>query len=451
MVTEQDERTGVVKTHWSAVRDRVASVEPRFAEMVDELAPDESFPLFLVYLPYGALKGDTTSSYLPDGEGSYYQLSDSVIPKDIKTHLGYGQDGSPMGMVLEKQLEYFIDLKDKKITIPWLLYTPGDFFPFSTVLGCHSPRVYAPNGLLTVTAGARSVFMLPNIGCNVNHINLQRRFNIKDMAPKSLYDHWHVFRDIIKHESQTSDWKVCIVYFSEKWVKYLHADTQWMKLKLYLYETAWRKFEYDRNRVYYDIAFSLIQERRNLRLNPYLIDTAKHLFTIALGAVPGYAPACTEDSLPMYLLQDIFLETYGLKKYIPTIMQPSHFYFESTILPIYYSLQHPSIHSFSPRSREASSTLFEMRELEHIMRVFCEELSGQGVCSDTILGQVAKKTAFHYYHNKSDAHNIVLPSNELSELDARFAILPSHCQSDKMRFASDAPFVRGCVSIQTVA
>jgi len=51
-------------------------------------------------------------------------------------------------------------------------------------------------------------------------------------------------------------------------------------------------------------------------------------------------------------------------------MQPAHFYFENDKLPVYYSLQNPSTYAFSPKSRKLSSTLFEMRELAHIMRIF---------------------------------------------------------------------------------
>lgn len=447
MVTEIDDKNNVVKIDWSDVRERVAKVEPEFARLVDELNPDKSFPLFLIYLPYGVLKGDTQSSYLPDGKGNYYRLSDAHAPKEIIKYLGYGVGGSPMGMVLEKQLEYFIDLKHKNITIPWLVYSPGQFFPFSTILDCNSDHVYAPNGLLTVTSGARSTFMLPNIGCNTHHVNLKCDYNIQSMAPKTLYDHWTLFKNIIHSDVVKCDWKSCLMYFSEKWVNQLHNDKAWMKLKLYLHEKAWQKFEYERNRIYYDIAFSLIQEKRNLKPNPYLADTAKHLFATALGAVPGYVPACDEEALPVNILQQIFMESYGLKKYIPTIMQPEHFDFEKHQSPIYYSLQHPSTHVFSPKSREVSSTLSEILELEYIMRIFREELSNDAnICSDTVIGKIARQVSFHYYHNKLDRQRIIVRSSDMPTRDERFTI---RHENTAAKFASDAPFVRGCVSIQS--
>lgn len=441
MVTAFDERNGVVKTNWKNIRKRVAEVEPNFAAIVDEISPDESFPLFLVYLPYGVLKGDTNSFYLPDGKGNYYQVTDSDAPKDISKYLGYGVGGSPMGMVLEKQFEYFIDLKNKGITVPWLVYSPGHFFPFSTILGCHSDHIYTPNGLLTVTSGARSTFMLPSIGCNAQHVNLKRDFNIQRQAPKSLYDHWHVFKDIIHSKKVVCDWRSCLIYFSEKWVVQIQNDPAWMKLKLYLYEKAWRKFEYERNRIYYDIAFSMIQAKRNLKPNPYLTDTARHLFATALGAAPGYIPAMDEEALPMNFIQHVFGGSYGLKKYIPTIMQPAHFDFEKHKTSIYYSLHHPATHVFSPKSREVSSTITEILELEYIMGIFCEELSREvNVCADTIIGKIAKNVVFNYFHNKSDRQQIIRESSAIPLTDARFGAAA--------KFASDAPFVRGCVAIQ---
>src|SRR3990167_7770785 len=160
MVTEVDEGKGLVKTSWEGISRRVAKIDPIFAKIVNELLPDKTFPVYLVYFPYGSLKGDIYSPFIPKQEGGYYRLSDPNAPKDVIKHLGYGKDSSPLGMVLDKQFEYFIDLKNEGITIPNAIYSPGSFFPLSRILGRKSSRTYAPNKLLTVTSGARSTFML---------------------------------------------------------------------------------------------------------------------------------------------------------------------------------------------------------------------------------------------------------------------------------------------------
>lgn len=448
MDMEFDDDNNVVKIYWDDIREKVTKVEPKFAKIVDALNPDKSYPLFLAYYPYGSTDADTESSLFPRNDGSFFRISDSDAPKEIVKYLGYSKNSTPLGMVLDKEIECFIDLKNEGITIPWHIYQPGSMFPFARILNKATDRIYAPNGLLSSTAGARSAFMLPNIGCGVNHSNLQRDFNVQSPPPKSLYEHWHVFKEIVNSDIAKTDWRCCVMYFSEKWLTSIHSNPAWSQLKQYLHELAWYRYEWDRNRIYYDITFSIIQKSRNLKPNPYLADTATHLFATALGAVPGYTPSLNDQALPLNILQKAFIESYGLKKYLPNILQPSHYKLETDEHPIYYSLQHPSTHVFSPKSRDSSSTLFEMRELEHIMRIYTQELTkNNALCTDTIIGKAAEQVSFKYYHNKPDRHRVVNNSTQIFANDNRFNKINEKHASVNAKHASDAPFVRGCISI----
>jgi len=217
---------------------------------------------------------------------------------------------------------------------------------------------------------------------------------------------------------------------------------------MYLHNLAWERFAYQRNRLSYDIVFSVIQKKRNLKPNPYLADTARHLFAIAMGGAAAYMPALNDDALPVDLLQKIFITSYGMKKYLPAIMQPVHFYFEKHQFPVYYSLQHPSTFVFSPKSRKISSTLSEMRELEHIMKIFIAEISkDNSMCSDAIISQIGKNVEFNYFHNEYDRHHVIKPSTEILSADKRFDSI-NHKHSQNLKFASDAPFLRGCISMK---
>lgn len=449
MFSTIDERKGLIKTYWENVRHRVLKVAPEFAKIVDALSPNKTFPLYLAYHPYGSLKGDTISPFLPKLDGGSYRLSDSHIPKEIKENLGYGSASSPLGMLLEKKLEYYIDLKDLGITIPWQVISPGAFFPLGRLLQNKSKRVYAPNGILTAVSGARSVFMLPKIGCMTNHLLLQRDYNVQSPPPKSLYDHWNIFKEIVSNHEELCDWRSCLIYFSKKWVDKINNDKSWYPLKKFLLELGWTSYEYERNHLYYDIAYSLIQNKRNLKPNPYLVDTACHLFIIAIGAVPGYAPLCDNDLLPLEQLQKAFVDSYGLKKYIPSIIGPVHYQFEEQPKqPVYYSFQSPTTLSFSPKSRKLASTLFELRELKHIVDIFVSELTkNNNLLADTIISEIAKKIEFKFFHNNTDRHKLILPANEIINHDKRFNKKYAYKCTDEANFAGDAPFVRGCVSI----
>jgi hypothetical protein len=446
MFTTQDEGRGLVKTCWADIRERVAKVEPKFASIIDALNPDKSFSLFLAYFPYGTLIGDTKTMFIPRIDGGVCPLIDPNLPKEVLEQLGYGRDSSPMGMVLEKEIEYFIDLKEDYITIPGVIYRPGNIFSFSRNLTkVPSEKNYTPNAIFNASSGARSVFMLPNIGCASQHSNLQRDFNVRSQPPKTLYEHWDIFRQIINSNVIPCDWRSCILYFGEKWVNHLQNDKAWLTLKAYLFDLAWSRFSLDRNRTLYDIAFSVAKKKRNLKPNPYLADTAVHLFNTAIGAAPGYAPAINECALPLNIIRSAYESSYALKKYISTIIQPSMFDLELKNSCIYYSLQQPSTFVFSPKSRKVFSTLVEMRELAHIMDVFIEEFSdNQGMCSNTAINHAAREIRFNYYHNEIDKHHTVHLTSKIIERDPRFGLLNS---PNNAVFAKDAPFIRGCISM----
>ncbi|MBV9575869.1 MAG: hypothetical protein JO149_04525 [Gammaproteobacteria bacterium] len=239
-----------------------------------------------------------------------------------------------------------------------------------------------------------------------------------------------------------------MLYFSQKWVDKINYDKEWGSVKRILLEKAWNTHEYERNHNYYNLAYSWIQYKRNLKPNPYLVDTACHLFMIALGLVPGYMPLCDEDLLPFNLIQSAIVDDYGMKKYIPTIIGPQHFYLEKDKLPTYYSLQFPSTFSFSPKSRKLSSTIFEMRELKHIVNVFSAELYKENnLLADTIISEAARKIEFIFYHNKNDKHNYIQQANEIITHDKRFSAKYA-TKHEGAVFSCDAPFVRGCISIR---
>ncbi len=279
---------------------------------------------------------------------------------------------------------------------------------------------------------------------------MQRDYKIQIPPPTNLYDHWDVFRAIVNSPASDCDWRSCIMYFSENWVEKIHNDPAWLRIKMYLYEIGWSRFQYESNRTYYDICFSIIKNKRNLKLSPYLIDTASHLYSVSLGVAPGYSPAIDDDSLPASFLQQAFVESYDMSKYYPTIMKPSHFQFEIDEDPVFYSLQKPSTFTFSPKARKDSSAISELRELAHILRVFKEELlKDSNICSDTVLNDVSKGVEFEFFHNVDDSHGVAVDSKNLLEWDSRLE--SSHVVSKRGScFASDAPFFRGSVGIRSL-
>lgn len=446
MYTEHDERRGTVKTCWAKVRERVHKVAPEFAALVDDVNPGKDMPLFLAYYSYGRSKGDTSNVILPRMDDGDYRLTKNEAPKEVFKYLGYGSDSAPFTMVLEKTSEMFTDIKDQQVTSPRIVYQPGDFFPLSRFFTTHQRR-YSPNAILTGTAGARSVFLLPEIGSLSHHAHLQRDFGIQSAPIKLLHEHHALFKELANHTLVNCDWKSCLLMFSEKFLQSIIKEKKWLPIKDYILQYGWNKTDYDRCQFYYDVIFSTIQRKRNLRPNPFVLDTVKHILKISLGVIPGFSPLTTDDLLPLTILQEIFIESYGLK-HTPTIMGPQHYIFEKDKHPTYFSLQYASPDIFAPTSRTSSSTVFEIRELAHVIEVLQQELSrDDSLCADTVFKDLMRTLEFSYYHNRPDQHRVMRLSKELETLDPRFQRMPTKYKTQQAAFASDSKFFRGCVAI----
>lgn len=444
MFTQNDEGIGVVRSEWRNISEKVKKADQKFHDLVNELSPGSDYPIYLIYLPYGMLKGDTESSYLPTLDGSYCKLSDTSLPKEIQTELGYGKNTSPLGMILENEIEYFIETDGE--VIPYDIAGPGRIFNKSILLNKKLSRNYSPNGLLMASAGSRTSFLLPSINSYNNIIKLSNSINSKIVAPKKISDHWNVFKKIVGSQIMQSTWRVCLLYFSERWIASLTQDPAWIALKSYISENDRAFSQYDSNNIFYEIFYSYVQRNDNLTTNPYLINTAIHLVKIALGEMPGYVPASNNHSLPLSDIQRSFCDYYDIEHH-PTVMIPHKYSFETEKAPIYYSLQHPTMPSFSIKRNNRTSANSEINTIDYILLSFIESMKNdKGMLRDTVFHDLAKKINFSYFHNVPSGNDLIINSENLQSIDSRFLF----GQGNKIRrFCHEGKFLRGCIQINT--
>lgn len=450
MTKRIEEGKSLIKVYWPNVRRYVVKANPVFAELVDKLnLPQDQFPLYIARYPYGAALDDEKGAILPTEKGKLHRLSDVYFSNDVIKDLGYGKNSLPLGMVLNKQIEYFFDLKQQKLTIPLKIYTPGMFFALNNVLNKTSKHAAISNVLISAAAGTRSALMLPNISSSIQHLRLKHMLKIDNPVPKFLYDHGTLFREISESKQADCSWKLELLYFSEAWIDKINTDAAWMPLRLYWESLYHNVFAYGKDHFFYTILFSLLQKEANLKVSPNLTDTIRWLFTIATSKVPGYAPAVDNEALPLDTLQYIYARIYQLEKRLPIIMIPQKFDLKSS-LPVYYPLKYPSIPQFSMKMRESSTTLSEMRELHDMQRFFVQELSKkESIFSKTILSEIARKVSFEFFHCDRDNKKII--KNSLNMLAEDFRFSTSH-HSARVRDAApprDSAFLRGCIRIKS--
>ena len=328
--------------------------------------------------------------------------------------------------------------------IPFSMLQEGRIFGLWRVLDSltHSWHI---EHIWNINAGARSLVMLPKITDSIGYMRLKKEFGIKTIVPKKLQQQWHVFKVLANHSAVANEWHVELLCFPRTWFEASTKDPSWLYFKNYLLQTAWEGTEYWRNQATFEFLFSCLQQTRNLKPNPYLADTVKHLIATSSGAVPSFVLANDESAAPIDALQKVFLEVYGLKSYAPLMMHLKHMYHNHTELS-YYSLQYPTTLEFSPKSRSLSSNMVDLHEIKYIMDKYLNAvLDGSLPLDNAAFKYFAERVNFKYYHTEADI---------LGEVEASKSILSNDMsmQQQMQRFVGrgfpeSAPFFKGCVGL----
>ncbi len=426
---------------WQDVRCEVAAVNPKLAEKIDALNPDDSFVVYKAAYPFGSFVLKDGELQLPNQAGDLFPISSSEIDYKVKENLSYTPN-MPIGVVLKHAGEIFWTVG--KSIIPFRLMLPGRIFSLWGML--QEPGTSAHTGSMWyITAGARSLMMLPKISDETKYKNLRKKFRIQQRRLKTLSDQWLLFKDLAHSPLFDEDWTVELLYFSKKWFDHIKSDdAAWQLLKLYLLETAWRDTAVARNQVPDGCSFSKALNSRNLRPNPYLVDTVKYLYKIARRAYPGIKVAIDDRVAPIKRFQEIFDETYGLD-YAPTMLHIDYFSPKDPLNPVYYSLEFPTLPDFSPKSKKAASKLAELREIKHIQQIIEKYMLNNDLdIRTTPIYKLFSNIGCDYFHNDYDSYKEIRKTGELLELDAS---LKNDVEKFKKPFCHAGLFFRGCVRI----
>lgn len=441
MYSEVDNGKGIIRTTWNKVRSKAYAVNAELTKIIDEISPNKDYPIYLVYYPYGANSSDDISPFIPDQYGDLYRLNDNKINKKIISELGYAANSAPLALLLDKNIEVFMDtLQSQRTSIPVMKYKPGDIFPLSAILQTTNSKNYAPNNILKATSGTRSSFLLPKINVQAKFDHLIRDFRVKCDKPNSYYDHYHIFKDLCQIPLISNNWKSCLIYFTYPWIKKISHDPAWEKLRLYLYQYDWNNMLFNRNHIYFDFIFSVLQASLKFKPSPYFADTAKYLFKIAIGEAFGYQPCTTNDDLPLEGLQKAFTSSYGID-YSPTIMTTTRANNKNQ-KPIYYSLQYPTMNAFSYRSRKTTSALYELSELCELIEAYKKQivLNSDMLKSNELMNTINTKN-FIFIHNMPQAKKKIVNSKDIVMQDSQFL------DKNGLKINTDAKFFRGCIKV----
>jgi len=431
-------KASIQKVTWSEVRKKVIEINPLLGKLIDDLSLSNKYALFHASYPFGSEIVQEGLLYLPNNKGQLCPYNSPELNSSYQK-LGYNLGSNPTSLILNNTLEVYLHVDH--YTIPFLFIPDGKLVGLWLIL--NPANNHQPAFLWHISAGARSLFMLPKISIEKKHERLKKEFGVEIEKPSSLVENGLTFRSLYNTEAFGEHWSTELLFFGKEWFDHLD-DPAWLPFAKHLYESSWKNTEFWRNEFLWELVFSLIQKRGNLKPNPYIADTVKHLLSMCIGAYPGFTPAIDNSVAPISRLQQIYSDIYDLK-YAPIIMQPQYFNKKNTV---YYSLAYPTTISFSPKSKSTANKITELKEIKHLLNKYLEAIkSGDLNLHQIPLAQLPKTIGFEYFHT-TEFTDSIQDTTLLFEKDPSFkqamknftqAILPSKSN-----------FLRGCIKISSL-
>jgi hypothetical protein len=419
---------------WQAVRLEVKAKNPELANIIDEINPNKHYKLVKAVYSFGDLIVQNGLLYLPAQTGKLLPITDENIDKKIKEKLSYSP--IPLVLLLDKSSEVFINESNR--VIPLNVLNAGNLFGTFETLDFMFNQKSHP--VWNVSAGARSIFMLPRITEASGFKRLRAEYGLSsDTRLKYLADHWAVFAQIANCPNFNEQWRSQALIFPKEWFAN-SQDPAWLKFQRYVFKQGWLQSQYNITKIDFGLLWQACIKAitgRNLKPVSYLSDTLKHLLAISMQSAPAFTPAGQSQlAAPINGLQQVFINTYLLKDYLPTILYPAMLNSHKNTVG-YYSLALPTLLEGSPINKNLSTL---MLDIKYIKLMIDTALRAIGHDNDFI-----NKIQFNYFHVEHDKLAEIQSSKIIPASDPAF--LQETEYFNNRTFCATSPFWRGCIKI----
>jgi hypothetical protein len=338
-------------------------------------------------------------------------------------------------VVLSKPLEQFFSLPSRIISLN--IFTPGSIIQLP-----QCQRAFAGDFDLPwqLSAGMRTLFLLPKITDNMGYNRLRLAYQLTSMKPlRNLYDQWHLFRQIAQHADIAQSWRAKVLLVSKRSVLTEKAEALWQTVQHYVQKDQSKLLVENSRSIAFDIVwqrFLEVVDPRRFKLKPHLVETIKYLYAMCTGAAPGFIPASCQDSVaPISDLRQAFTEVYKLRNYVPTFL---HLSFVNIHIPkmLYYSLAVPQLINYPANHMMVPTSQRELFELKQTIEVIKKHIHSP----------VFEQYQLKFFHVAGNEALGLEPSVHVPEEDPRF-FAGNENQSNR-EFCASSIFWRGCLRLQ---
>lgn len=175
---------------WDKVKTDIALVNKRLYEVLETIDGIQNMLFTVLEYQYGQIIADENHFYLPNTGGKLSSV--------------------PFSMVLEKNLEMFIEFKGKSSTHQ--VYREGDFLSVSSLY--NTSNTHHPTDILQISSGARNTFLLCPVADARPHASLEKYFKADIPVPDDLGNHYLTFKSLC--DAANCSWRSKLLVFPLK-------------------------------------------------------------------------------------------------------------------------------------------------------------------------------------------------------------------------------------------
>lgn len=421
---------------WPEAKIIIERTYPALYQILSKLEGINNTYYYVASYGFGDYMGISTAARVANEEGDIVPIRDNSVNVQVQKDLLYGADSAPLGMIIKNCFEWHHITREEKL-FPIAVQGEGAVFNVRIIFN-ESKSI--TNNYLSATAGALSASMLSNIGCRHKHTLMRRELNLDEVEPKSPYEHYQVFEDIIKKTKD--DWSAEILFFPENFINRIQTDDRWLQLKYFFSEYYRKKTLASWHEIFSDELLLSAKRINRLRPTPYFIDTAKYIFRMFTGAALGVAPAVDESCFPLKTIQTVYREIYGLP-YTPTIMVPQ--LLNEKNKRVYYPMIYPITKIDAFRTHISRSAYKELEQIKDLLSAYQTEfMEKDNECYGSPLYEACRRTSLSYYHFRGERDGNILSSRQVIEDDKRFGFTYTRPGD----FPYDAKLFRGCICVE---
>ncbi|NNM59524.1 MAG: hypothetical protein HKM04_06865 [Legionellales bacterium] len=420
----------------------IESINPELVSILKEWNPPASYKIYKARYYYGTNILDQGKLQLPLKNGTTVDFDHVSVPKTLQNDLSYSS--FPIGLILNNTAEVFVELESRIISLA--LFEAG--IPLGLMETLEDEQSFCFRDVWTVSAGARTAFMLPKISDKTHHLRLQREFNCETSAPQTPLEHVPVFVDLMRKTSEYKDWFVEVLFFTTPWLKKDISNPHWVKFYYYLHRYLVKYSGFMRNKATFDLLWDYFNQalsKKKKRVVPHIFEKMKTLIIGSLGATPLFSVAYDNLRGPIQHIQKIYREVYEIS-YAPTIMVPTHFSIKNNI-PAYFSLKHHSTFEVNPKNKSQDSLITDLAQLNSVTAYFLELVEqGKLKLETTIISDILNSVEFNFYHCGAGEYRNISDTILLPETDS--GLRAQLGSAELLEFPYTNSFLRSCVQLK---